>query len=94
MPAPFWDRSFACEGVEVPSDPTLEVILAADRLIRNGIKVLDGVKQPAPAPRFSRTPAEVRSPPPVANEPDVAALAAWGFVAVAIDALRAAGVLA
>jgi alpha-methylacyl-CoA racemase len=36
----------------------------------------------------------VKQPAPVASEPDVAALAAWGFAAVDIDALRAAGVLA
>ena len=52
------------------------------------------VKPPATTPRFSRTPAEVRSPPPVANESGATTLAAWGFAAVEIDALRAAGVLA
>jgi alpha-methylacyl-CoA racemase len=52
---------------------------------------VDGVTQPAPAPRFSRTPPEVRSPPPRPGQPDDAALAAWGFTTRDIDALREAG---
>ena len=35
---------------------------------------LDGIQQPAPAPRFSRTPAQARSAP---DDPD-AALTRWG----------------
>jgi len=38
---------------------------------------IDGVTQPAPAPRFSRTPADVQGPPQAANS--ATALAAWGF---------------
>jgi alpha-methylacyl-CoA racemase len=57
------------------------------------IKV-DGVTQPAPAPRFSRTQSEVRSPPPLPGQPDDAALAAWGFASGEIEALRACGALA
>ena len=52
-----------------------------------------GSPQPAPAPRFSRTPPEVRCPPPPPGQTDDAALAAWGFAAGDIDALRAAGAL-
>ena len=55
---------------------------------------VDGVTQPAPAPRFSRTPPEVRSPPPRPGQPDDAALTAWGFTTRDIDALREAGALA
>jgi alpha-methylacyl-CoA racemase len=43
-----------------------------------------GVTQPAPAPRFSRTPAVLGSPPPAAVGIDtVAALEAWGIADVA-----------
>ena len=49
---------------------------------------VEGVVQPAPAPRFSRTtPAIPRGP----RSPDRAALAPWGFDTEEIDALEAAG---
>jgi alpha-methylacyl-CoA racemase len=39
----------------------------------------DGIVQPAPAPRFSRTQAEAGPPPPDAGAHSKAALADWGF---------------
>jgi alpha-methylacyl-CoA racemase len=51
---------------------------------------VDGVVQPAPAPRFSRTPAAVRQPIP---DPD-ATLTAWGFTPEEVADLRAVGALA
>ena len=54
---------------------------------------VDGVTQPAPAPRFSRTPAAVKCPPPAASTRDDSALSDWGFAADDISALRNAGVL-
>jgi alpha-methylacyl-CoA racemase len=53
----------------------------------------DGHVQPAPAPRFSRTPAKIQSPPAKPGEHNDAALADWGFAADEISALRSAGVL-
>jgi alpha-methylacyl-CoA racemase len=52
---------------------------------------VDGLVQPAPAPRFSRTPAAVQSPPatPVSAAADW--LAAWSFSAEEIARLQAAG---
>ncbi len=41
----------------------------------------DGIVQPAPAPRFSRTQAEAGPPPPVTGAHTKAALADWGFAA-------------
>ena len=55
---------------------------------------VNGVTQPAPAPRFSRTVAEIKNPPPGAGTSDSATLEAWGFGADEIGALRGAGVLA
>ncbi|MCZ2838991.1 CaiB/BaiF CoA transferase family protein [Modestobacter sp. VKM Ac-2985] len=49
----------------------------------------DGVVQPAPAPRFSRTPATLDRPPSRAGEHTRAALADWGISDV--DALLTAG---
>ena len=46
---------------------------------RNAFITLDGIEQPAPAPRFSRTPGTVRSAPPERGEGARAALADWGF---------------
>jgi alpha-methylacyl-CoA racemase len=50
-----------------------------------------GVEQPAPAPRFSRTPGAVRRAPPERGEGGAAALAEWGFGAAEIERLRALG---
>jgi alpha-methylacyl-CoA racemase len=54
---------------------------------------VDGVggPQPAPAPRFSRTPAAVRGTPRAAGADTRAALAAWGFDAQEVAALEQAG---
>jgi alpha-methylacyl-CoA racemase len=51
----------------------------------------DGIVQPAPAPRFSRTVAEVQGAPQAADNP--ASLSAWGFSADDIAKLQAAGAI-
>jgi alpha-methylacyl-CoA racemase len=51
-----------------------------------------GVAQPAPAPRFSRTPASVRGSPPERGEGGRAALADWGYGDAEIARLAALGV--
>lgn len=53
----------------------------------------DGAVQPAPAPRFSRTPALPGRPAPLRGEHTGAVLAEWGFGAAEIDALREAGAI-
>jgi alpha-methylacyl-CoA racemase len=50
-----------------------------------------GVDQPAPAPRFSRTPSELRLPPSAPGADTDAGLAAWGFAPDQISKLREAG---
>ncbi|HMA88710.1 MAG TPA: CaiB/BaiF CoA-transferase family protein [Burkholderiales bacterium] len=50
-----------------------------------------GVVQPAPAPRFSRTPGEVRRAPPERGQGGREALADWGFDEAAIARLGALG---
>jgi alpha-methylacyl-CoA racemase len=52
---------------------------------------VDDVAQPAPAPRFSRTPSAVRAAPPGRGTAGRAALADWGFSPAEIDDLRARG---
>ena len=64
----------------------------AHRQARGGTIDLGGVPQPAPAPRFSRTPGEARRAPPERGVGGREALADWGFDAAAIEELAAFGV--
>ncbi|MGI6244885.1 MAG: CaiB/BaiF CoA transferase family protein [Pseudochelatococcus sp.] len=52
-----------------------------------------GVTQPAPAPRFGRTPGAVASPPQAPAEDAAPVLAGWGFDDARIAALREAGAI-
>jgi alpha-methylacyl-CoA racemase len=52
-----------------------------------------GVVQPAPAPRFSRTPGEVTRPPAHPGQHTDEALADWGFAADEIAKLRETGAI-
>jgi alpha-methylacyl-CoA racemase len=52
-----------------------------------------GVTQPAPAPRFSGTPAQLGLPPRAAGADTDSALAAWGVPSSEITELRAAGAI-
>ncbi|QKT08475.1 CoA transferase [Gordonia sp. X0973] len=54
---------------------------------------VDGVVQPAPAPRFSRTPGAISRPPAEPGEHTDEVLADWGFSADRIAELRSTGVL-
>lgn len=53
-----------------------------------------GVTQPAPAPRFSRTPGAVSSPPPHPGQHTESGLADWGFEPNEISQLKASGAVA
>jgi alpha-methylacyl-CoA racemase len=54
---------------------------------------VEGVVQPGPAPRFSRTPSARPTPPQKLGEGTRSALAAWGVTAEKIEGLFACGVL-
>ena len=58
---------------------------------RGSFVEIDGVTQPAPAPRFSRTRPEVQRPPSHRGQHTREALAAWGFGKDEIARLEAAG---
>lgn len=60
---------------------------------RQTFVTLEGVVQPAPAPRFSATPGEIQGPPPKIGAHNDQALADWGFAAGDIDALKTAGAI-
>jgi alpha-methylacyl-CoA racemase len=53
-----------------------------------------GVPQPAPAPRFSRTPGGIAAPAPHVGQHTDDALAEWGFAADEREKLRQAGAIA
>ena len=58
---------------------------------RGSFVEIDGVTQPAPAPRFSRTKAEVQRGPSRRGQHTREALAAWGFSKEDIAALESTG---
>ncbi|WP_374113380.1 CaiB/BaiF CoA transferase family protein [Frankia sp. AgB1.8] len=60
-------------------------------LARGTFVDVDGVVQPAPAPRFSRTPSGPVSPPAAAGEHTRKALLAWGFSDAEIAGLLTSG---
>ena len=62
-------------------------------LAREAFVEVAGVQQPAPAPRLSRTPGAIQSPPPLLGEHSRERLAMLGLTAEEIDRLAAAGVV-
>ncbi len=58
---------------------------------RGGFVEVAGVVQPAPAPRLSRTPGNVRGPAAAAGRHTDEVLADWGFDAAEVAELRTAG---
>ena len=84
------------EGVPACVTPVLRLAEAADHphlAARAATVEVDGVAQPAPAPRFSRTPAAEPTPPRPAGADTRAALADWGVEPAALDSLLATGVV-
>ncbi len=55
---------------------------------------VDGVAQPAPAPRLSRTPGAIQRPPPETGAGGLAVARAWGIGADRLDGLLQAGAIA
>ena len=54
----------------------------------------DGVVQPGPAPRFSRTPGKIQGPPASPGQHTEAALSDWGFSKAELEKLAAQGAIA
>lgn len=85
------------EGREVCISPVLSLHEAPTHphlRARSTFVEVDGVVQPAPAPRFSRTPGVIQSPPARPGEHSEAILADWGFSDQEIAALRDSGAVA
>ncbi len=70
---------------EAPSHPHLAA--------RSTVVDVDGVPQPAPAPRFSRTPGEIGRPAGAAGAHTREGLQDWGFRTDELAALEADGVV-
>ena len=84
------------EGTDVCFAPVLGLGEAPSHpyhVERGSFVVVDGIVQPAPAPRFSHTPGQVQGPVPAAGEHNDEALRDWGFSDAAVASLRASGAL-
>jgi len=84
------------EGTDVCFAPVLDLDEAPrhpHNQARETFLDIDGVIQPAPAPRFSKTPGAVAGPPPAIGAHSREALAEWGLSEAEIDALAAADVI-
>jgi alpha-methylacyl-CoA racemase len=84
------------EGTDVCFGPVLSLEEApkhAHNVARQTFVDVDGVVQPAPAPRFSATPGAVAGPPPAIGAHNRSALEGWGFSAAEIAALEGGGAL-
>jgi alpha-methylacyl-CoA racemase len=81
------------EGSDACFAPVLSLDEAPDHphnKARGTFVTVDGIVQPAPAPRFSRTPSATPTPPEMAN---AEVLRAWGFSDDEIAALKAAAAI-
>jgi alpha-methylacyl-CoA racemase len=88
-----WVKVF--EGSDACFAPVLTFAEARSdphNVARKSFVNVGGIEQPAPAPRFSRTPGSVRATPPERGEGGTAALADWGFDAAGIARLKSLGV--
>ena len=84
------------EGSDACFAPVLSLAEAPGHphnVARQSFVEIDGIVQPSPAPRFSRTPAGRPTPPEIPGERGVASLAQWGIPAAEIAALERSGAL-
>jgi alpha-methylacyl-CoA racemase len=89
-----WTTHF--EGTEACVAPVLSPLEAMDHphnVARGTFVEVGGVRQPGPAPRFSRTPSAVASPPEQPGRSTTSALRRWGIDRGRVDALLASGAL-
>jgi alpha-methylacyl-CoA racemase len=70
---------------EAPSHPHLRA--------RGTVAEVDGIAQPAPAPRFSRTPGSLTTPKRSPGQDTREVLRDWGLPADEVSALEQAGVV-
>ncbi|MBV8949466.1 MAG: CoA transferase [Actinobacteria bacterium] len=84
------------DGVDACFAPVLDPVEAPHHphnVARRSFLDVRGVPQPAPAPRFSRTPAATPAPPQHAGDTTEDTLRGWEFTATDVAKLRDAGAL-
>jgi alpha-methylacyl-CoA racemase len=89
-----WNEVF--DGTDACAAPVLspwEAPLHPHNLARDTFVEVEGVVQPAPAPRFSRTPSSISRPPPFPGADTVSGLTEWGIDEGTVAALRQSGAL-
>ncbi len=89
-----WAKVF--EGSDACAAPVLSPAEAPDHphnRARRTFTEVAGVVQPAPAPRFDRTPGSIRCPPPNPGQHADEALADWGLDAAEVAGLRDSGAI-
>src|SRR5439155_5893803 len=87
-----WCRAFEDSDACLASVLTFREAAAHPHAVARGAHItMDGVTQPAPAPRFSRTPGAVRGGPPERGAGGRQALEDWGFANEEVERLAALG---
>jgi alpha-methylacyl-CoA racemase len=84
------------EGSDICFAPVLSMAEAPSHphnIQRGTFVEVEGVVQPGPAPRFSRTPSKIQRPPAKPGEHTEEALREWGFSASELEKLRGAGAI-
>jgi alpha-methylacyl-CoA racemase len=90
-----WSEIFA--GTDACVAPVLtmtEAIAHPQARARQAFVNVAGIMQPAPAPRFSRTPSVTQLPPPAPGEHTHSVLTELGYSAAHIQRLRDCGAIA
>jgi alpha-methylacyl-CoA racemase len=85
------------EGTDACFAPVLDMddcVTHPHNVARRIFVEVDGVLNPAPAPRFSRTPSELKYPPHAAGADTRQALVDWGFRNEQIDEMMKSGIIA
>lgn len=89
-----WVATF--DGIDACVSPVLtmaEAVHHPANVARRAHVTLAGIEQPAPAPRFSRTPASLSTPPVLPGVGGASRLVDWGVPEARLDVLRGAGLL-
>jgi alpha-methylacyl-CoA racemase len=84
------------EGTDVCFAPVLdfnEATAHPQNQARGMYATVEGVMQPAPAPKFSETPGSIQGPPAAAGQHNIEALSDWGLSADEIERLQSAGAI-
>jgi alpha-methylacyl-CoA racemase len=89
-----WSATFdGTDACVVPVLSPWEAHLHPHNVARSTFVEVNGTVQPAPAPRFSRTPSSISKPPSPPGADTISALVEWGVAEDAVKKLRESGAL-